>query len=110
MLGECRPHRRERASHPALHSAKRLVDLQCDLGVRQAVEERQCQALTLLVRTALLHPARGVEEPRAAQPLRGFAMNHLTTVDQTQYDGAARGPFATEKERFTRGLLAFVKR
>ena len=78
--------------------------------MRQAVEERQCQALTLLVRTALLHPARGVEEPRAAQPLRGFAMNHLTTADQTKYDGAAHGLFAIEEERFTRDLLAFVKR
>ena len=37
-------------------------------------------------------------------------MNHLTTADQTQYDGAARGLFAAEKERFTRDLLAFVKR
>ena len=37
-------------------------------------------------------------------------MNHVTTADQTKYDGAAHGLFATEKERFTRDLLAFVKR
>ena len=37
-------------------------------------------------------------------------MNHLTTADQTKSDGAAHGLFATEKEGFTRDLLAFVKR
>ena len=63
-----------------------------------------------LGRTTLLRPARGVREIRAAQPLPGFAMNHLTTAGETKYEGAAHGLFATEKERFTRDLLAFVKR
>ena len=63
-----------------------------------------------LERTTPLHPACGVREIRAAQPLPGFAMNHLTTAGETKYEGAAHGLFATEKERFTRDLLAFVKR
>ena len=63
-----------------------------------------------LERTTLLRPAHGVRETLAAQPLPGLPMNHVTSADQTNYEGAAHGLFATEKERFTRDLLAFVKR
>ena len=63
-----------------------------------------------LERTTLLHPARGVRETLASQPLPGLPLNHVTTAGETKYEGAAHGLFATEKERFTRDLLAFVKR
>ena len=62
-----------------------------------------------LERTTLLRPARGVRETLAAQPLPGLAMNHVTSAELIEYEGAAHGLFATEKERFTRDLLAFVK-
>ena len=63
-----------------------------------------------LGRTTLLRPAHGVRETLASQPLPGLPMNHITTAGETKYEGAAHGLFATEKERFTRDLLAFVKR
>ena len=63
-----------------------------------------------LERTTLLHPAHGVAETLASQPLPGLPLNHVITADQSKYEGAAHGLFATEKERFTRDLLAFVKR